>query len=251
MTVPASELGDNYLLTSQIAGTKGNPKLKNQGENTMAINYTIVPSNIFNLSAFFNYQFLWRLMAIVYEPIELDGHEYMLSTTINNGHTNNLDYGIAVGLKPFKALSLRASLNAKTSMIRSLTRYNGTELSYNFQASYIFSKFYISAYYFSHNKQVHHNYTIKTPQSYGFELEWSNGDLNVSATARNPFTSSYKQIEIWLDRENYRVYRTDYSDLYHRRFIISMTYSFGYGKKKVTRDNETKAPSSIESAILK
>ncbi len=251
MSVPANELGDNYLLTNQIAGTRGNPLLKNSGENALVVNYMWMPSNVFNLSAFANYQYMWKLLAAMYEPMVVDGREYMFSTTVNNGHQNVLNYGIAVGVHPVNGLSLRANLNARTAMIRSLTRYDGTELTYNIQATYSFSKFYLSAYYTSRSKFVDYNYISTTPQFYGLQAGWSNGNLNISATARNPFTSSYKGKVMTLDRDNYNVWTADYSNMFHRSFEVSLTYSFGYGKKKINRDNEAQSPGSVESGILR
>ncbi|MBP3588957.1 MAG: hypothetical protein J6J61_00125, partial [Muribaculaceae bacterium] len=68
--------------------------------------------------------------------------------------------------------------------------------------------------------------------------------------AVRPF-SSYRDSRYEINTRYYNTVTQEYSASSHSRFIFSATYSFSYGKKKVSKEIDTDLPTGPESQILK
>lgn len=75
-------------------------------------------------------------------------------------------------------------------------------------------------------------------------------DWNISLTAYNIFNSNWDTSDRYIHSPLYAEHLTTYGTDSHARLNLSVTYTFGYGKK-VKRGNEVGKQSSVRSAIMK
>lgn len=85
---------------------------------------------------------------------------------------------------------------------------------------------------------------------YGIEAGWGNSKLNVSLTAYNLFKSGWDSAERDVNTPLYTEHRTNIGTSSHSRINLSVTYTFGYGKK-VQHGNEIGEQQGASSAIIK
>ena len=81
-------------------------------------------------------------------------------------------------------------------------------------------------------------------------LGWGNGNLQLSAKACNPFRKSYLSSRAEISTHFYNSDVQWYSTGFHNRFVFSATYSFSYGKKKVSKQIDTNVGSGPDSQIM-
>ena len=79
---------------------------------------------------------------------------------------------------------------------------------------------------------------------------WSRANLNVRVGAMNLFRSDWLCATNILSTPLYSETRLVAGNNFHRRLNLSVTYTFGYGKK-VQRGNEVGEQSGASSAIMK
>ena len=80
-----------------------------------------------------------------------------------------------------------------------------------------------------------------------FEFTYGNGNLYLSASVDDIFNTRTKH---WtrFRSSNYDFVKNEY--LTGRKFSVSLTYTFGYGKK-VDRSIDISGPQSVDSSVLK
>ncbi len=252
MTVPPDMRGDNIQMRDQIHVSRGNPSVKSQLYCRALAGLTWFASRAFSLAGDATWYRSWRNLATAYEPVVIDGRHYMLSTlrTGGNGFTNRYDLSLSPSLRiPGNGLNMKATLLYTWLSNHGPMRWRGGYASFTAQAGYTLSDFYFSAYYSSRTKNVEYNWRTITPAYLALTAGWSNGNLNVSCSAMNPFTSSYFRQRTVVDTENFGSDVTHRSPAYHRSFQISLTYSFSYGKK-VSRNGEESTPQGVKTGVL-
>lgn len=79
---------------------------------------------------------------------------------------------------------------------------------------------------------------------------WGNADWNIRLTAANLFRGDWLAGTQTLESPLYSETMRQGGTYYHRRINLSVTYTFGYGRK-VKRSNEVGEQSAAPSAILK
>lgn len=250
-TISVQQRSPMFQISDQITAIQGNPRLKSYPYNSVALSYNYIPLNNLSLNAYVNYNRRTNQIVDVYDLMEINGREYLVSTPRNIGFRNTLSYGVSAATQLFNnRLSLSARVGLTSYGQHGPYYFNGTRASYGVNATYIIKSFYVSAAYQSENRQIDQTaYTI-TPHFYYLHAGWSNGKINISATAFNPFTSSYKGNKTEYHLANYNGYTQSYSPYNHRYFNISATYIFSYGKK-VNHDSEDAGGTSVRSGILK
>ncbi|MGM9762393.1 MAG: hypothetical protein ACI3ZQ_00005, partial [Candidatus Cryptobacteroides sp.] len=92
--------------------------------------------------------------------------------------------------------------------------------------------------------------TYRSRDFYSLSAGWSNSDWNISLTAYNIFNSNWSTSDRYIQSPLYAEHRTTYGTNSHARLNLSVTYTFGYGKK-VKRGNEVGEQSGASSAIMK
>lgn len=250
-TISVQQRSPMFQISDQITAIQGNPRLKSYPFNSAILNYNYIPLNNLSLSAYVNYNRRTNQIVDVYDLMEINGREYLVSTPRNIGFRNTLSYGVSASARLFNNrlnLSARADLNSYGQ--HGPYHFNGTRASYGVNATYIIKSFYVSAAYQSENRQIDQTaYTI-TPHFYYLHAGWSNSNFYLAATVYNPFTSSYKSGKTEYHLANYNGYKQIYSPRNHRYFELSATYTFSYGKK-VNHDSENTGGTSVRSGIMK
>ncbi|MBO4945790.1 MAG: hypothetical protein J6C91_11130, partial [Muribaculaceae bacterium] len=79
---------------------------------------------------------------------------------------------------------------------------------------------------------------------------WANSDWNIRIMGANFFNKGWSGADIVTESSLYTEFRENIGTTSHPRVNMTVTYTFGYGKK-VQRGNEVGEQSGANSAILK
>lgn len=241
----------DLLRDNEVMYITGNPSLDNSRHITFNINYTWLPSNVFNMSAYGRYFELFDRFITAYEPF--DNGRALLRTYINDGNYVQSEIGIAAILNLFnKSLQLYVSPNQKFYRSTGVFDKSFYPFQITAQATYYLKQWYFQAYYQSHQKMMFTGSptTYRSRDFYSLSAGWSNSDWNISLTAYNIFNSNWSTSDRYIQSPLYAEHRTTYGTDSHARLNLSVTYTFGYGKK-VKRGNEVGEQSGVSSAIMK
>lgn len=241
----------DLLRDNEVMYITGNPSLDNSRHITFNATYTWLPSNVFNMSAYGRYFELFDRFITTYEPF--DNGRALLRTYINDGNYVQSKIGIAATLNLFnKSLQLYISPNQK--FYRSTGVFDKSYNSFQImaQATYYLKQWYFQAYYQSPQKMMFTGSptTYRSRDFYALSAGWSKSDLNISLKAYNIFNSNWDTSDRYIQSPLYTEHRTTYGTNSHARLNLSVTYTFGYGKK-VKRGNEVGKQSGASSAIMK
>ena len=229
----------------------GNPNLRNHRLILFNPSYTLFVSNSFNFSAFSSY------FQAINRPIETyelynDGQS-LLRTYVNDGNYISSIIGLTVNWKLLNG-RLQFSSRPRQSIYHSSGIYNKTckVFSVDLQATYYIGNVYVIAYCQTPRK----NMAVEMPRItrsrtyYNISLGWSDNNWNIKASAINLFNRGYRATTAITESPLYTNTLISYGTMYHPCLSLSMTYTFGYGKK-VQRNNEVGGQAGASSAILK
>lgn len=175
----------------------------------------------------------------------------MIQDVINNGYICNT--------------SIRLSLSGKYFGNKLIANVNGSLNHFSQHGadkrSKLYPYFWVSTSYYLNNVKISAYFTpeswaysvwgdIKTPMYWYIGAAYSYSNFYIDLRFSNPFVKSYKEQFKRIDTPNYALFRTDYSPTYHQSIKISLSYSFGYGKK-LSSNNEISNLEGGQSIILK
>ena len=122
----------------------------------------------------------------------------------------------------------------------------------NASVTYYFGNFYFQASYQTRNLTVQGNRGViyKDRDFYQILAGWSRANWNIRVSAMNLFRNDWLCATNTLSTPLYSETRFVDGNNFHRRLNLSVTYTFGYGKK-VQRGNEVGEQSGASSAIMK
>lgn len=241
----------DLLRDNEVMYITGNPSLDNSRHITFNAAYTWLPSNVFNMSAYGRCFELFDRFITSYEPF--DNGRALLRTYINDGNYVQSEIGIAATLNLFnKSLQLYVSPNQKFYYSTGVFDKSYTPFQITARATYYLKQWYFQAYYQSPQKMTFSTSptTYRSRDFYALSAGWSNSDLNISLRAYNIFNSNWDTSDRNIQTPLYSEHRTTYGTKSHARLNLSVTYTFGYGKK-VKRGNEVGEQSGVSSAIMK
>lgn len=229
----------------------GYPLLENSRHITINLSYAWMPSNKLSMSAYGNYFELFDRQMTVYEPYN-DGSA-LLRTFINSGNYIQGEIGVSANVKLFDS-KLHVYFSPRHRFYRSTGVYERSFNPFQFQAqaTYYLDQFHFTAYYMTPNKMMFSSSprTYRSRDNYGIEAGWGNSEWNVTISASNLFNSKWDVSDHYIESPLYTEHRTGYGTSYHAQLNLSVTYTFGYGKK-VQRGNEVGAQQGAGSGILK
>lgn len=241
----------DFLRDNEFMYLTGNPLLDNSRHITFNLGYTWMPSNIFSLNAFGNFFELIDRQIMTYEPY--NNGQALLRTYVNDGNYIQSEIGFSANLKLFNN-SLHIYVSPKQCFNRSTgffdKRYNPFQLSA--QAVYYLKQFYFMGYYQTPQKMMFSNSptTYRSRDTYAFAAGWANADWNIRLSAYNIFNTHWDSADLYIETPYYKEHKTNFGTNSHSRLNLSVTYTFGYGKK-VQRGNEVGEQSGASSAIMK
>lgn len=241
----------NIIRQSEIMYISGNPDLKCARNVTANINYTWLPDNRWQMSA---YALLFRIanrQIAVYTPDAPEG--MMLKKYQNDGDYNHGQIGATLTGKFLEGkLSFSAAprlLLYKTTGSNSISHY---PFSATVNADYYLGRFSFNAYWASGSSYVDGEtaYLCRMPASYSIGAGWAAKGWNIQLSVINPFRSSWEISKDSLRTKWYNSTITQLGSDYHRRISLSITYTFNYGKK-ISNSGELTGEKNISTSILR
>ncbi len=247
----ASEKTPNVLQQNELMYYTGNPALGLSRQITFNLSYNWMPSNRFSASAFAQYFGEYNLYVPVYRPYH-DGMA-LLRTFETDGDYNRTQIGLSFNYKLLNG-NLQLAASPSVSFYRMTGEFDITRSPFNCNASatYYLGNFYFQASYQTRSLTVQGNRGViyKDLDFYQILAGWSRANWNVRIGAMNLFRSDWLCATNILSTTLYSETRLVSGNNFHRRLNLSVTYTFGYGKK-VQRGNEVGEQSGASSAIMK
>jgi hypothetical protein len=241
----------NVIRQSELMYISGNPDLKCSRNTSANINYTWLPNNMWQLSAYITLFRIANRQIAVYTPEGPDGS--MLKKYQNDGDYNHGQIGANL---TGKFLDGKLSFSVAPRLLLYRTTGSNSISHFPFTASvnadYYLGNFYFNAYYDSGTSYVdgENAYLRKMPMSYSLGAGWSSHGWNIQLSLVNISQSSWKLSEDTLTTRWYDSSMTQFGSDYHRRISLSVTYTFNYGRK-VSQSGELSGEKSISTSILR
>lgn len=235
---------------NEILYITGNPDLENSRHGEFRAGYTWLPSNVFNVNAYGHYEGWYDRYTVAYLPYE-DGNA-LLRSYINDGDFHQCSFGVSFNYKILGG-DMSFNVNPELNYYKSTGIYVRDVTSGSLRAGVMYNRgnCYFSSDYNMRVKELQNNSNllVRGRDNYRFIAGWSNGDLNIRFTASNIFSKGWLRSTSDFRSPLYSEIRHSYASTYHPSVSLSVTYTFGYGKK-IKRDNEVGAQDGIQSAIL-
>lgn len=247
----ASEKTPNILQQNELMFYTGNPEIGLSRQVTFNLSYNWMPSNKFSASAFAQYFGEYNLYVPVYKPYN-DGTA-LLRAFETDGDYNRTQIGMSFNYKLLNGnLQLAASPSISFYRMTGLFDISRSPFTCNASATYYLGNFYFQASYQTRNLTVQGNRgaIYKDRDFYQILAGWSRANWNIRVSAMNLFRSDWLCATNTLSTPLYSENRFVDGNNFHRRINLSITYTFGYGKK-VQRGNEVGEQSGASSAIMK
>ena len=249
MSPGASNMAPNLQLQNQIMALQGNPDLRTQQFYANDISFFWRISRCFSIAPYVQYTHTLRDYNVEYEPMEINGRDFMIRRIINEGVSNNWSFRLPVSFNtPNRKLTVKATPQLYLINLNGIMGIEKNYLRLNAQFTYSFSKFYVTGSYVTRNynfSRFGHTYNKGYCTIGG---GWSNGSLRVRATAICPF-QNYKYGYTDIVTSNYTSHADIYSPNYHSTISLTVSYTFSYGKK-INRGNEAEASMGARSGLL-
>lgn len=247
----AEERSPNVIQSNELLYQTGNPDLLNMRHVTLTLNYTLLASNTFQMNAWVGYFGEYNILVRRYSLYN-DG-KALLASYENDGDFTRLKAGtnlslrllgnsLVFGVRPELIHYSRTGLDSQ-----SLTDFNFLIYGY-----YYINNFYFSAGYYSRQRSFDFTSGVESTSRSRYQLEtgWANNDWNISVSANN-FARWHRNGDGWAEMTSayYDRYAVNYNGNCHASFMVSATYTFGYGKK-IERGNEIGAQGGAGSAVM-
>lgn len=247
----ASEKTPNILQQNELMYYTGNPNIGLSRQITLNLSYNWMYSNKFSASAFTQYFGEYNLYVPVYTPYN-DGTA-LLRSYETDGNYNRTQIGLSFNYKLLDGnLQLAASPSVSFYRMTGLFDITRTPFTCNASATYYIGNLYFQASYQTRNMTVQGNRGViyKDRDFYQIIVGWSRYNWNIRISGMNLFRNDWLCASNTLSTLLYSETRFVDGNNFHRRLNLSVTYTFGYGKK-VQRGNEVGEQSGASSAILK
>jgi hypothetical protein len=251
-SIPSSSYRSAAVIQSNLLMSyTGNPNLVSYGSYDAGVNYSFVPSNRFNFSAFATTWIVDNRYVYDYTPSETG----ILRTIKQPGGTySQWDYGVYGSVNLFgHKLQLNAQLNATSVHNGEPYNLNKTEWVYALQANYYlgnwtFSGLYCSPQGYPDGCMV--GTWVKKQAFYSLLAGWSNSTWNFQLKVANFARCHWRSDKSVMQSKYYDKIEQKYSIDDHAIARLTVTYTFGFGKK-VERGDEASQQSGVNSGILK
>ena len=241
----------NMLQQDELMWYTGTPGLKNSWNSYVHVVYTWIPNNRWQFAATGKMFMVDDRVVTRYSPTGPNGT--MLRLYVNDGSFQSSSIGVKGTAKFFDG-KLVATLRPEMWFRRTTGEYALThnELTCVAQLTWYFGNFYVFGWYVTPSTYPNEESGIKerTPSRYQMEIGYGKGPWRASATAYNFLRSSWMSSQETLSSKYYGFDRNLYSPDLHMNFQVSISYTFGYGKK-VQRGDEVGGAGIGSSAILK
>lgn len=193
-----------------------------------------------------------NIVVPVYEPRYAAGESpMMVQSFANNGSTLFGNAMLQLSGK-FFGNSLSVQLYGRANYFHRSGLYARSRWNFTggADASYYIRNFRISAGYYT--PSLNHSAAVDqwSPYYYYLQTTWTWNGLNITLQTTSPFRKSCVLSTSTIDAGDFVRHATEYNSAYRQNLSLTVTYSFGYGKKAST-DNEVQKLEGGSSIILK
>ncbi|MDE5874539.1 MAG: hypothetical protein K2H15_02735, partial [Muribaculaceae bacterium] len=190
------------------------------------------------------------LVPVYSEEVSPEGTPMMVCGRMNDGRWDDLRIALSLsGMYFNQALQVNLTAAARNFRQRGMTRRDVWNPELTAYATYYIGDFMLSGYYALPFKSHSVWGDSRYPSYYNIAAGWSWNDLFVQLALNNPFRKSYVEQRTEIVSPLYTSSRVTRNNTYHRSISLTLSYSFGYGKK-VDRNNEIRKMDGAESIIL-
>lgn len=251
--VDQSDKTPTILQENELLYKTGNPDLKNTRWGSVDMQYTWLPDNKFQVAVSGGWSRYFDRPVPLFTPTGPD--DMMLRSIINSGDCQNFDLGVSLTARLLnRSLVLQVQPRMWFSKLTGIYSDTYDYLMVSASATYYFKSFYASLYYSTADRgltQYSLNDTFYRGKSaYRLKLGWRNKNWNVSVAAINIFRKSWIDQTSYLNGKYFDQYNTVYNSSSHQYVNLTVSYTFGFGKK-IKRGNEVQTVTSSDSAIMK
>ncbi|MDE6859295.1 MAG: TonB-dependent receptor family protein [Duncaniella sp.] len=241
----------NVLQDNEFMYKTGNPDLSLSRQITFNLQYNWIANNRFTMSLYGQYFGEYNLYVPVFDRYK-DG-QAILKTYSSDQDYNRTQIGLSFNLRLLDgSLQLAAQPSISIFQYRGYYNLSKNPLAMNASATYYIGKLYLQASYQTADKTIQGNQGVwyRTRDFYQLQAGWGNSNWNIRISAINMFRDDWLGATQTLNSPMYSEIMMQGGTYYHRRVNLSVTYTFGYGRK-VQRSNEVGEQSGGSSAILK
>lgn len=250
-SIPPSSCRSSAVIQSNpLMSYTGNPDVVPYDGYDAGVNYTFIPGNRFRFSAFASEWVAKNRYVYDYQATESG----ILRTVRQPGGTySHLTCGVygTVYLLDHN-LQLTAQVIANTVSNGAPYNLNKTHVNYAFQASYYTGNFTLSGIYYASQRipegMLTATWTTTKPY-YMLQAGWANSSWNIQLQVVNFARWNWQSDKSVMHSRYYDRAEQSYSINDHAFARLSLTYTFGFGKK-VQHGDEASQQSSAPSGIL-
>ncbi len=251
-SIPSSSYRSSAIIQSNpLMSYTGNPDLVSYSSYDAGLNYSFIPNNVFSFSAFASTWIVDNRYVYDYVPT---GTGILRTIRQPGGGYSQWNYGAYATLRLFdRKLQLTAQVTGWS--VHNGEPYNlyKTSISCSFLATYYLDKWNFSGLYYSpqgYPDGCMVGIWMKTKSFYRISAGWSNSSWNLQLQFANFARWNWKSDKSIMHSRYYDKIEQTYSINDHALARLSVTYTFGFGKK-IKRGDEASQVSGVNSGILK
>lgn len=251
-SIPSSSYRSSAIIQSNpLMSYTGNPNLVSYSSYDVGVDYSFIPNNKFSISAFASTWIVDNRYVYDYVPMETG-----ILRTIKQpgGGYSQWTYGAYASLRLFdRKLQLTAQLTGRSVHNGEPYNLDKTKINYVFQAIYYLGNWNFSGLYYSpqgHPDGCMVGTWMKTKSYYRIAAGWSNSSWNLQLQFANFARWNWRSDKSIMNSCYYDRIEQTYSINDHAIARLSVTYTFGFGKK-IKRGDEASQQSGVNSGILK
>lgn len=250
--IPSSNYRSSAIIKSNpLMSYTGNPNLVSYKSYDAGVNYSFIPNNRFSISAFASTWIVDNRYVYDYEPTPTG-----ILRTIKQpgGSFSKWTYGAYATIRLFnRNLQLTAQINGIS--VNNGEPYNliKTHFEFAFQANYYLNNWTFSGLYYSprgYPDGCMVGTWMKKKSYYMLQAGWSDSCWNVQLRLADFAKWNWESNESIMHSQYYDKTEQTYSINDHAFAQLSVTYTFGFGKK-IKHGDEASQQSGVNSGILK
>lgn len=251
-SIPSSSYRSSAIIQSNpLMSYTGNPDLVSYGSYDAGLNYSFIPNNIVSFSAFASTWIVDNRYVYDYVPT---GTGILRTIRQPGGSYSQWNYGVYATLRLFdRKLQLTAQLTGRSVRNGEPYNLNKTNVTYAIQATYYLDNWNFSGLYYApqgYPDGCMVGTWMKTKSYYRIAAGWSDSSWNLQLQFANFARWNWRSDKSIMHSPYYDRTEQTYSINDHALARLSVTYTFGFGKK-IKRGDEASQVSGVNSGILK